>query len=450
MRTVWTSLLTGTLCTVVATSLAAAPQPPGQGGGQQPARPLNERQLQDVGRMSPNEALSIVDIFFPQLPSRSLDSDKAIAGLPSGSRPELLTWERVYTLALVRARASAPRGAEVLEPRVLAELAAQYGVADFSRFRRDFLASRPGTAGTFRDPSGDYLDLLRRLQVIDIARCDVALRENCLGLFQELIRGESSGLGALEVDQVEASLIRARERLAIATAEFRDRLDDFKAALGLSPGALAIPDPQGIAAFREAFEGVHNLHRDPKRSLPVLHQLIARLPALGEVVVEGQPILGTIEAHPERLEEVLAATTRVANKNGVSREQGAAARDTDVPFDLRIRRQVRRLVETRRAYDREKRVYELANRSIDQVLEQIVAPPAGGTHMLAQTAGAKIHTQALLDQFLQIEQAQDRLVGLWASFQAERLACYRDLGSLPYDDWKSFYDDLSARLGPIP
>ena len=44
---------------------------------------------------------------------------------------------------------------------------------------------------------------------------------------------------------------------------------------------------------------------------------------------------------------------------------------------------------------------------------------------------------------------QDRLVGLWASFKAERLALYRDLGVLPYDDWKSFYDDLAARTSAI-
>jgi hypothetical protein len=45
----------------------------------------------------------------------------------------------------------------------------------------------------------------------------------------------------------------------------------------------------------------------------------------------------------------------------------------------------------------------------------------------------------------QIQRAQDRLVGIWASFKAERLALYRDLSVLPCDDWKSFYDGLAAR-----
>ena len=41
--------------------------------------------------------------------------------------------------------------------------------------------------------------------------------------------------------------------------------------------------------------------------------------------------------------------------------------------------------------------------------------------------------------------AEDQLITLWTSFQMERLALYRELGVLPYDDWNSFYKDLSAR-----
>jgi hypothetical protein len=447
MRNVWTSILTIALFVIVATSLTATPQQPRPEGAQPP--PLDERQLREVGRMKPDDAESLVGLFFPQLPPRSLDWDNEIAGLSPSSRPELLTWERVYTLALVRARAGSIQSTEVLDPKVLAEMAARHGVADFSRFRHDFLSGRPGPGEGFRDPGGDYLELLRRLQVIDNARSAVALQENWRKLYQELLQGESSGLGQLELDLVEASLVRARQRLADATAHFRDGLDELKAAIALPPRALLIPDPQGIAAFREVFERVYNWHRDPQRRLDVLPRLIARLPDLGEVVVEGQPILGTIEANPNQLEDVLAATMRAANKNRVSREKGEAVQVADVQLELRTRRHIRRLVEARRAYVRERRHYELANRLTEEVLMQIMAPPAGGTQALAQSVGARIATQTVLDQLVQIQRAQDRLVGLWASFKAERLALYRDLGILPYDDWKSFYDDLAARVGPI-
>ena len=252
--------------------------------------------------------------------------------------------------------------------------AARHGVADFSRFRHDFFAGRLGAGGTFLDPSGHYLELLRRLQVIDNAHCDVALRENCFRLFQELIRGESSGLSQLEVDSVEASLVRARQRLADEIAQFRDGLDDLKAGIGLPPGALLIPDPEGIAAFREVFEKVHNWHRNPTRTLQGLPDLIARLPALGEVVVEGRPILGSIEANPDRLEDELAAMTRLAVKNRNSRDKREAARDIDFSLEQRTRQHIRRLVDARRAYVGERRRYELASRLIDQVLEQLVAP----------------------------------------------------------------------------
>ena len=113
---------------VVAPSLPAPPQPPPQG----------ERQLGEVGRMKPDEAESFVSLFFPQLPPLTLDSVKGIVGLSTGSRPELLTWEHVYTPALVRARTGLTSSADVLDPKVLAELAARHGVADFSELRIDF------------------------------------------------------------------------------------------------------------------------------------------------------------------------------------------------------------------------------------------------------------------------------------------------------------------------
>jgi hypothetical protein len=45
----------------------------------------------------------------------------------------------------------------------------------------------------------------------------------------------------------------------------------------------------------------------------------------------------------------------------------------------------------------------------------------------------------------QIAEDQNRLVCLWTEYQTRRLALYRDLGSLPFTDWMSFYDQLTAR-----
>ncbi len=445
MRTAWTFILASASCAVAATALAAPPQLPQQESSQKPS--LNARQIEEVGRMTPDEAQSLVAIFFPKLPTPTLGSDKEIAGLYTSSHPDLLNWERVYTLALARARIGPAPNAEVLDAKGFAEMAERNGIADFNRFRQDFLAIRPGGEAGFRDPSGDYLELLRRLQVIDNARCDVVRQQNALSLFQELIRGEASGLTALDVNLVESSVIRAKERLADETARFRDELVELKAALGLKLRAPVIPDRQEIAAFREAFEAVHNWHGNPKRTLDVFHQLIARVPALGEVVVNGKPVLGAIEADPRRLEDVLAAATRVAvaNQNRSSAQKGAAAPENEVQLELRISRRVRRLAEARRAYESEKRSYEVTSRLIDELITQLAAPPAGGTQALAQAARATLGIATLLSQLGQIQRAEDRLVGLWTSFRGERLALYRELGVLPYDNWKSFYDDLTAR-----
>ncbi len=76
-------------------------------------------------------------------------------------------------------------------------------------------------------------------------------------------------------------------------------------------------------------------------------------------------------------------------------------------------------------------------------------PPAGGTNALAQSVGARLQTQSLLEQFTQLQRAQDHLIGPSSAFKAERLTLYRDLGAFPYDDWKSFYADLGATLDPI-
>ena len=114
------------------------------------------------------------------------------------------------------------------------------------------------------------------------------VRKNALRLFQELHpRRISSGVSTLDVDMVEASAIRAKDRLADEIAHFRDRLDELKAAVGLTPRAPVIPDPDEIVAFREAFEGVQNWHRNPKRTLDVFHQLVGRIPGLGEVKIDG-------------------------------------------------------------------------------------------------------------------------------------------------------------------
>ena len=82
----------------------------------------------------------------------SLDFDKEIAGLSKGSRPEILTWGTNLALAIVRARSVRGAFAPMLNPIALNQEAARHGVADFARFREEFLTGRVPAGGAFRDP----------------------------------------------------------------------------------------------------------------------------------------------------------------------------------------------------------------------------------------------------------------------------------------------------------
>src|SRR5437762_1488337 len=78
------------------------------------------------------------------LPPSAIPFDEAAAaGLPKDSHAQVLSLERAYHLALIRARAGraagAPKVSTSLEPKLLADLCKRYEVSDFASFRKDFL-----------------------------------------------------------------------------------------------------------------------------------------------------------------------------------------------------------------------------------------------------------------------------------------------------------------------
>jgi len=395
----------------------------------------------------PPEGAEVNQLLVAQV-SPSLDSDKEIAGLSRGSRPELLTWERVYALALVHARSRRGALPELLDPAALAAEAARYGVADFAAFRNLFLTDGPAASGPlFRDPSAAVLELLGRLQAIDNARRNVAVHESLVKLLQQRVQGESSGLNGLDVDMVVAASVRARQRLAEKIRQYRDEFDKLKVAVGLRPRAALLLDRQNLAAFNSVFDSVEVWARRSNRNLEELPRLVERLPALGEVVLGGQPILAKLEMNPDNWEDVLAAAAELAIKNRIDRNTARTPLDNGVQLELRVRRRIRGLFATGRDFEGEKRRYELAIRLRDQAFERMQAPPAG-----ASTSRSPL-LQALLEQDVQLLEAEDRLIALWTSFRTERLALYRDLGALPCNDWNAFYADLSAAPAapkPVP
>lgn len=363
--------------------------------------------------------------------------DTELVGLHVQATFEILTWDRAYALALVRARSGAATAAETLDPQALAEQARQHGVADFARFRKEFLAGRAEAGGAFHDPGGAYLAVLRRLRTIEDARRHVATLANLSKFMREMIQGSGAGLSQLDIELVAEAEGRGRQRIFREIAGFRDAIDELKAELGLSPHAAVVPDRGRLVGFTTVLDAVEAWSRRPDRSFAELPRIVGRLPAPGDAVVEGRAILGAIEEAPIRMEHILRESSRLAIRNRAGADQ--AKGEGEVALELRIRRRIRHLLETRRAYEDQKRSYVRAIIVKDQSFERLFSPTSESN----ATSRTPV-VRGLIDDLERVRDSEDRLIALWTSFRSERLALYRDLGALPYDNWGAFYADLTA------
>jgi hypothetical protein len=210
--------------------------------------------------------------------------------------------------------------------------------------------------------------------------------------------------------------------------------------LGLAPGAPVVPDRGSLAAFRDSFAAIEAWCSDPQRILSELPGLVSRLPALGDVVIDGSPVFAMLDQTPDRLETVLAAATGVASRNPQRAGKGKPGDLDAVALDLRVRRRLRSLLETRQAYQIRMRSLVLVVRSKDQSFERVLAPSSSAPFVPRSPL-----LKDLVDQEDAVLRAQNDLVALWAAFHAGRLALYRDLGVLLCDNWESFLELLSAR-----
>jgi len=364
----------------------------------------------------------------------SLDDENEIAGLARGSTPELVGWQEAYKLAVIRARAGRGPLLQSLDPAALSRQAERLGAADFARFRDDFFAR-----GAFRDPAKEMFALLYRLQQIDNARHRLAVLEGLKARFPERSQDQSSGLSRLDVDTLFAAAVKAGEALNHQKRQFRDALDAFKVALGVSMQAAIIPDRKEMAGFHDVFDSVARWECLPERHPGQLLQVITLLPELGDVILDGQPLLSAIQVNPDRWESSLLKAARLALENRSDPARKPLDEDARVQLELQIRRTVRHLFEMRLAYEDAKRGYEYAVRMKDQALERLHAPSANGP----QTRSSMV--EQLVAQIASLMAFEDRLAELWTTFRAERLTLYRELGVLPYSNWKAFYADLTAQ-----
>jgi hypothetical protein len=195
-----------------------------------------------------------------------------------------------------------------------------------------------------------------------------------------------------------------------------------------------VPDPDGLAGFRQVFADIQRWSLNPRRRLDSLARFGESLPPLGEVEIDGRPVLAAIDRDPARLENVLDDAVRIASRN-----RGQVPASNDASLATRIRRQLRHLSHLSRSYQLEKGRYVLTVRLTDLAMERLLAPKARDSQ-----DGTDRLLQELLTQESAMLDCQNRLVNEWASFRADRLSFYRDLGTLPFDDWAAFYQQFSA------
>ena len=358
-----------------------------------------------------------------------------LAGVAPGTKPAVLTLEQAYLLTLIRARNAANPSAAVpanfLDPTALDEEARLAGARDFDRFRQDFLADR------FRDPAPAYFAALKHRQAIDSARDRFNLTKNVRQLFDELIRGEASGVSQLHLDLLDHHLLLSQQDLEVAMCSYRSAVDELKVLLGRPPGAAVVLDEHILEPFRKAFRTIDAWQHNQRRQLGTLGKLRNRLPQLNEVTIGGRSVAQVADGKIAEAEFLRACTEAADKKRGI-RKDGPAARDDRDALDLRIRNLARGLVLTHRNYEFQRRGLELAVREVDQRFEQMVGLPAGGPAALGQAPNVSLQTTGVLEAQRRLYRGQAELVERWLQFKEQSLELYRELGTLPYDHWETF------------
>jgi hypothetical protein len=271
---------------------------------------------------------------------------------------------------------------------------------------------------------------------------DVQALEELIVVVKELQAGEQEGRFQFALDKVNSQLEQARRSDSNARLQYRDRLDALKVDLGLSPHAPIIADPERLAPFRGMFDAIDQWQRDPRRRLEDLPRIVNRLAPLESGVLDfvaGRPKVATVAADPAGLEPVLTAAESLAIKY-----RGGS--DADGRIGLQVRRRVRHLVETHSAYESTTRELLALVRWKDDEFEKLIAPP------VAEPAGPSIPVSRgdLIALNAAVNECESRLVSLWASFHAERLALAREVRVMPASDWASYYAGFAVPLAGSP
>lgn len=118
------------------------------------------------------------------------------------------------------------------------------------------------------------------------------------------------------------------------------------------------------------------------------------------------------------------------------------SQEDQVKFE--VRQEIRNLIQFAEQFEVTKTQFVLLLRQRDQSLQQLIAPPdqGAGSGGFNPNLAASQATQTLnfIQAVSQILNQQNSLIQFWVSYQSLRLALYRDLGIMPFDEWEAYYE----------
>ena len=423
--------------------------------------------------------------------------------------------------------------AVTLELLTQAERNLVYQIRSFAKFRQEFMVATvvggtipnigagfnlPGfSGGGNADPTTGFLNVVEDVQLMENAQSNIAAYEQIVKVYAELIKGESSGLSQLQLDQADSSLQGAKQTFLGTRNAYRTDLDQFKNQMGLPTDVPLMVNRSLTAPFKAVYSAIDRWQEKPNRELTELPDIVNRLPKLEDIILDGRSILGVYRAgknDEDELEDILLAAERVALEHRLDlmnsraqlydswrqikvsanalqgvftvslsnqlitppnntnpfgfvdqAKQFSLAINAELPLvrlaerntfranlinyqrarrtlqnaedtlKLNIRNDVRLLQLLYLQYEIARKNFVLNIRVRDQAFEQIVAPPAPG----AAAQGA-VQTNNLLGAQNGLLGSKNNLVTTWYNYQVARLSLYRDLGTLPFDEWEAFYE----------
>jgi hypothetical protein len=223
--------------------------------------------------------------------------------------------------------------AVTLEALTQAERSLLYSVRQFALFRQQFtVATLAGgvemqfgistSTGGFSagsgntDPTIGYLNVVEDVQLVENNFKNVSVFERAAEVYKDLINGENSGLTRLQLDQVNQQVQQARSTLISSQTQYRNDLDQFKIQLGMPPDVPLIIDRSRTRGFKAIFEKIDNWSLNPRRELESLDAIVADLPDLEDLIIDGRSAHEVFkDVDGSSLEDLLQTAVRISLEN---------------------------------------------------------------------------------------------------------------------------------------